>query len=81
MENKEIIELLEKSIAKIGSIKSDVDRASLYASSRATSSYCDYASSGLSSLKHDLSTILSELKQDKTDNVENTDDNTDEKSM
>ena len=80
MENKEIIELLEKSIEKIGSIKSDVDRASLYAG-RASSSYCDYASRGLSSLKNDLSTILSELKQDKTDNVENTDDNSDEKSM
>ena len=80
MENKEIIELLEKSIAKIGSIKSDVDRASLYAG-RAAGSYCDYASSGLSSLKHDLSTILSELKQDKTDSTEKADDNSDEITM
>ena len=80
METKEIIELLEKSIAKISDIKSDVDRASLYGD-RASSSYCDYASSGLSSLKNDLSTILSELKQDKTDSTEKADDNSDEITM
>ena len=80
MENKEIIELLEKSIAKISDIKSDVDSASLYGD-RASSHYCDYASSGLSSLKEDLSTILSELKQDKTDSAEKSDDNSDERTM
>lgn len=73
MEKKEIVELLEKTIKKIDSIRSDVDRASLYGD-RASSSYCDYASSDLHSLKEELSQALSQIKQEQTASEENADD-------
>ena len=73
MEKKDIIELLEKSIKEIESIRSDVNRASLYAG-RAAGSYCDYASRDLYSLKEELSQALEQLKQDPTQTQEDTDE-------
>lgn len=56
-----IIEFLQKSTEKINSAISDIDYASSYSRSSASSSYCSYAQSTLRNVKEELMSIATKL--------------------
>lgn len=64
MESNEILEILKSNIERINSALNDIDRASSYSRSSATTSYCGYAESSLMDVKQKLELIISQLSMD-----------------